>query len=258
LSYRRYDFSNIGENQTSRLQPHPLNDKVYGASEPDEDLLRSVAEHGIFNPIVINRKKEILSGTRRWLAAKAAGYEKVPVLILLSNDSDLLSELFLIESNRARVKTPEQIGREFTELKRIETGLAKQRIRSGKKIDPTAKWPEGGEAAAKAAKAVGLGVNSAKKIEAITAQADAGNFEARAVLDEVNRGEKSVNAAHKQIFKKDSAVLRQEDDSARILSSLFESGTVSRSKTPGLFHLTLRDLSEVQVREIAKNTLTKS
>ena len=75
-AYYRYDFSNICENQLSRLQPHPLNEKVYGASKPDKGLLESVAKHGVFNPIVINRNKEILSGTRRWLAGKSGRSRK--------------------------------------------------------------------------------------------------------------------------------------------------------------------------------------
>lgn len=77
--YRRLDFSGTYENQVARLRPHPLNDRVYGGSEPDADLLVSIREHGVMNPIVINRQKEILSGTRRWRAAKACGYKTSPL-----------------------------------------------------------------------------------------------------------------------------------------------------------------------------------
>ena len=64
MSYKRYDFSVPGENQTKRLAIHPLNTKIYGDTAPDTNLLESVKAYGIFNPIIVNRDKQILSGTK--------------------------------------------------------------------------------------------------------------------------------------------------------------------------------------------------
>jgi hypothetical protein len=52
-------------------------------------------------------------------------------------------ERHLIEFNRQRVKTPEQVGREVKELVRIESVFAKQRMLAGQKADPRAILPQG-------------------------------------------------------------------------------------------------------------------
>jgi hypothetical protein len=182
-----------------------LNEKIYGESLPDDALKASIATHGIFNPIIINRNKEIISGTRRWLAAQAAGFDRVPVISLLEETEDgLLSELFLIESNHYRDKTPEQKGREFIELKRIEAGLAKQRQAQspggkGKRLLKE-NLPEAitGQSRDKAADAVGLSAKTAEKLATVVQLADSGDEGARSVLDSVNAGEKSVSAAYRE------------------------------------------------------------
>lgn len=63
-------------------------------------LSESIKEHGIIQPIIINKEKNkyiIIAGERRWRAAKLAGLKKVPVVIMdLSNKSVL--EVSLIEN----------------------------------------------------------------------------------------------------------------------------------------------------------------
>ena len=255
--YRRYDFSNPGENETTRLKPHPLNEKIYGDSVPDAELKASIAENGIFNPIIINKNKEILSGTRRWLAAKAANFKKVPVLTFQSKDPDgLLSELFLIESNRARMKTMEQISREFTELKRIEGELATQRQEAGpnqfRGLEEI--LPEGlaGQARDKAAAAVNLSGRTAEKLEKVVRASDSGDEVAKGVLAEVNAGTKSISAAYRAIVPpKDPERMDLEENVAINLSKLFPAGYVHRSSKPGLFHLMVRFLTPKQIEQIS-------
>jgi hypothetical protein len=241
--YRRYDFSNLTENETTRLRSHPLNDKIYGASTPDEDLQTSIEENGVFNPIIINKNKEILSGTRRWLAAKKAGFKKVPVITLLSEGATgLLGEQFLIESNRARTKTEGQKVREVSELLRIEKELAKQRMSEGGKgraISPTLE----GRATEKVAEAIGWG---RKKVE--QAAEIVGSKKALAAVD----AGKSVHQAYRELHKKDPQKLTEGAALAKQLSKLFDNGEVSRSKKEGKFHLMLRDLEEKEIRSLSK------
>lgn len=240
--YRRYDFSNLTENETSRLRPHPLNDKIYGASTPDKELQKSVEENGVFNPLIINRNKEILSGTRRWLAAKKSGFKKVPVITLLSEGAlGLLGEQFLIESNRARVKTEGQKVREVAELLRIESELATLRMSDGgkgKAISPDLT----GQSADKVGDKVGWG---RKKVEQAVAVA-----ESKTALAAVDAG-KSVHQAYKEL-KKSPEKISEGALLAKQLSRLFKNGEVSRSKKEGAFHLLLRDLEEKEIRNLAK------
>jgi hypothetical protein len=239
--YRRYDFSNSTENETTRLRSHPLNDKIYGASTPDEDLQTSIEENGVFNPIIINKNKEILSGTRRWLAAKKAGFKKVPVITLLSEGATgLLGEQFLIESNRARTKTEGQKVREVSELLRIEKELAKQRqVRSVTAVSPEQK----GEATEKVAGKVGWGRKKVEQAAAIS--------ESKKALAAVDAG-KSVHQAYMELHKKDPQKLTEGAALAKQLSKLFDNGEVSRSKKEGKFHLMLRDLEEKEIRNLSK------
>jgi hypothetical protein len=194
-----YDFSVAGTNQTSRLRPHPLNAEIYGDSAPDVALVESIRQHGILNPIVINAQKEILSGTRRWLAAKELGLKSVPVITLanetwtkdkvLSERDVLRSQLFLVESNKARVKTEAQKDAEAAALLRIESELAKERQKQGRTnlADPT----EAGRAVDKVAKATGESAANVQKRIAI--------HETKMPADERNK--QSTNAAYENLPK---------------------------------------------------------
>lgn len=164
-----YEFSVPSTNQTSRLRPHPLNAEIYGDSTPDAALVKSIQQHGILNPIVINAQKEILSGTRRWLAAKELGLKSVPVITLANetwrkdrtlSDRDILrSQLFLVESNKARIKTESQKDAEAAALLRIETELAAARQRAGVRQN----LAEGGKAVEKVAAITGESPETVRK-----------------------------------------------------------------------------------------------
>jgi protein gp37/ParB-like chromosome segregation protein Spo0J len=109
-----------------RLRPHPKNREIYGDTADDE-LVRSVREHGVLTPITVTAKGVVVSGHRRLVAARAAGLREVPVTPLGSDDElDVLQAL--IESNRQRNKSNEQLGREAMELH----GVLAERNRRGR------------------------------------------------------------------------------------------------------------------------------
>lgn len=59
------DFIEI---EISKLKPDPVNKTVYGEEEPDLELVNSISEDGLLEPIVIDDNNVIISGHRRWLA----------------------------------------------------------------------------------------------------------------------------------------------------------------------------------------------
>ena len=64
------------------------------------DLVRSVRERGVVQPLLVRRKGdryEIIAGERRWRAAREAKLRDVPVILLDASDQDAL-ELALIEN----------------------------------------------------------------------------------------------------------------------------------------------------------------
>jgi ParB family chromosome partitioning protein len=65
------------------------------------ELADSIKQHGLLQPIVVLRREvgfEILSGERRWRAAKLAGLDRVPVVVRDETDPQHQAELRLIEN----------------------------------------------------------------------------------------------------------------------------------------------------------------
>lgn len=65
-----------------------------------QQLAESIKEHGIIQPIVLQKEQDyysIIAGERRWRAAKLAGLKEVPVIIMDISDKEVL-EISLIEN----------------------------------------------------------------------------------------------------------------------------------------------------------------
>ena len=200
----------MGEIRTEQLRPHPLNVKLYG-KETHADLLESIAKLGILEPIVYSRMSVnggdahyyILSGTRRWMAAKEMKLCEVPAREAHVDGLD--AERFLIEANRQRVKTKVQRLQEYKRLKEIETALAKERQREHANTAPgkkslAASLPQvNGEAREKAAETVGLKPRTAEKGLAVLNRAEAGDPKAKAALESIGREEMSVDRAYREV-----------------------------------------------------------
>lgn len=64
------------------------------------ELAQSIKEHGIIQPIILNKKDKyyvIVAGERRWRAAKLLGLKEVPAIVMELTDKDIL-EVSLIEN----------------------------------------------------------------------------------------------------------------------------------------------------------------
>jgi len=132
-----WESGDISEADPSNLRPHPKNTEIYGDTDDVDDLdatfKESVAEKGVLEPLVITNGKEIISGHRRWLAARDAGLTSVPVRYS-EFDSDLAEREALIEFNRQREKTPGQIVNEFEEMLAVERERGKRRKSEGGEV----------------------------------------------------------------------------------------------------------------------------
>jgi len=106
----------------NELQPNPLQPR--GVIKPDEliDLVESIREHGVLEPLVIAQTPagyQIIAGERRWRASKIAGLEMVPVVIKKTSPQGML-EMALVENVQRsdlnpleRAKAFERLGEEF-------------------------------------------------------------------------------------------------------------------------------------------------
>jgi ParB-like chromosome segregation protein Spo0J len=200
-----------------RLLPHPFNTKIYGVEQPDPDLVKSIREKGILDTVVVVSTTideqiglYILSGHRRVRAAKQIGC-KVPIQVLLDEGS-LWQESRILEFNRQRVKTPEMMSREYTELNRIELALAEKRRSQGIK--------ETVSASEKAAASVGVQAPWARKMEFIVQEADRGNPVAQQGLQEINARRATPESVYRkiQVKEEDSVRLHHKQVAARLES----------------------------------------
>src|SRR6266705_1216418 len=90
----------IYELETSQLQSNPLQPR--GVITPDSltDLVESIREQGILEPIVVARTPagyQIIAGERRWRAAKILGMVKVPVVVKETTPQGML-EMSIVEN----------------------------------------------------------------------------------------------------------------------------------------------------------------
>lgn len=86
--------------EINQLQPNPLQPR--GAITPESlvDLVDSIREHGILEPLVVAKTPagfQIIAGERRWRASRLAGLTHVPAIIRETSPKGML-EMALVEN----------------------------------------------------------------------------------------------------------------------------------------------------------------
>jgi ParB-like chromosome segregation protein Spo0J len=187
----------------ANLKPHPLSVATYGTGF-SENLTESVRTIGIMQPLVVAKATdEIIAGNSRAGAAREVGIVEVPVIYYHGTDP-LEIEAMVLDTNKMRVKTAEQLGREVTAWRRIESERAKLRMatNAGGQGMKTFSEAEKGAARDKAAEKVGVSGVTADKVAAVVAVID--NLERDGKKEEAAQlrtllNEKSIDAAHKEV-----------------------------------------------------------
>src|SRR3990167_8176679 len=83
-----------------QLQPNPLQPRGVITPESLVDLIDSIKEHGVLEPLVVAKTPagyQIIAGERRWRASKYAGLTHVPSVIKETSPRGML-ELAIIEN----------------------------------------------------------------------------------------------------------------------------------------------------------------
>jgi protein gp37 len=195
----------------SALRPHPMNKDIYGDGT-DDKFVESVRQVGVLTPLTIAFDARIISGHRRWEAAKRAGLLDVPAVRYASEDEDDIL-VALIESNRRdRERTSAQKAKEYRHLKRIyekRSGQGggrpakKTAETSGKDLPEVSRPKPAAKPTERAARDVGMSRPTADKAlavvevaEQLTAQGKP--EEAKRVEDALNR---KVSAGYREAEK---------------------------------------------------------
>lgn len=84
-----------------KVEPNPSQPRRVFDEEELQALSDSIAEHGIIQPLAVrdegNGYYMIIAGERRWRAARLAGLDEVPVIVLDADDRTVM-ELALVEN----------------------------------------------------------------------------------------------------------------------------------------------------------------
>lgn len=94
------------------------------------DLAQSIGQHGILQPLTVRRLAsgyyQIIAGERRWRAARMAGLEEVPAIIIEADDRKVM-ELGLIENLQREDLNPAEEARGYQTLME-EYGLTQEQV----------------------------------------------------------------------------------------------------------------------------------
>lgn len=119
----------IQEIEIELLQPNPLQPRGVITPESLVELVDSIREHGVLEPLVVADTPagfQIIAGERRWRAAKMAGLKTVPAIIKKSTPRKML-EMALVENVQRKDLNPLERAKAFQRLV-SEFGLSTREI----------------------------------------------------------------------------------------------------------------------------------
>lgn len=94
-------IGSVSEVGTDSIQPNPFQPRKSFDEEALAELTDSVKEHGVIQPITVRKmgydQYQIISGERRYRAARNAGLSSVPAYIKVADDQTML-EMALVEN----------------------------------------------------------------------------------------------------------------------------------------------------------------
>lgn len=100
------------------IEPSPY--QARGRMDPGrmEELVASIREHGLLQPVLVRPKGEryeLVAGERRWRAAREAGMEKIPALVRVLDDRQAL-EIGLVENLQREDLNPLEEARAYRRM----------------------------------------------------------------------------------------------------------------------------------------------
>lgn len=102
----------------SEVEPNPDQPRKIFDTEPLEALAESISQHGVIQPVVVRPKDGmymIVTGERRWRAARMAGLSEIPVIIIEADDKKA-AELALVENIQRKDLNPVEEARGYAAL----------------------------------------------------------------------------------------------------------------------------------------------
>ena len=104
---------------TNQLEPNPLQPRGIISPESLSELVLSIKEHGILEPLLVAKTPagyQIIAGERRWRAARIAKFEYVPTIIKKTTPRQML-EMAIVENIQRKDLNPLERAKAFLRLK---------------------------------------------------------------------------------------------------------------------------------------------
>jgi ParB family transcriptional regulator, chromosome partitioning protein len=101
------------------IRPNPYQPRKELNAVGLEELRNSIATHGVLQPILVRPAQdgyELISGERRWRAARLAGLETIPAVVRDSVSDEEMLELALVENVQRRDLSPIEKARGYQGL----------------------------------------------------------------------------------------------------------------------------------------------
>lgn len=211
------------------LQGNPLQPRGVITPESLVDLVDSIRQHGILEPLVVAKTPagyQIIAGERRWRASKIAGFKTVPSIIKETSPRGML-EMAIVENVQRVDLNPIDRAKAFIRLNE-EFGLSTSEVAI--RISKSQSYVSNSLRL--------LTLPDALKDGLLTGLITEGHARALAAIDDV----KLMVAAYKIVLKESGSVRRAEDLARRMKVQLRPLGGPATSFTP-LVH---QDIDEMR------------
>jgi ParB/RepB/Spo0J family partition protein len=96
--------------KVSSLKHHPKNKEIYTLSSIEE-LMESISEVGLLQPLTVDSRNQVISGNRRFESIKRLNWEEVDVIQRKVKKEE--EELILIHYNKQRIKSFKELINEY-------------------------------------------------------------------------------------------------------------------------------------------------
>ncbi len=104
--------AHFAELRVDRISPNPRQPRVVFDEEAMEELVQSIREVGLLQPVVVRSlgddRYELIMGERRWRAHQVAGLEVIPAIVRDTSDDDLLRDALLENLHRSQLNPLEE------------------------------------------------------------------------------------------------------------------------------------------------------
>ena len=111
-SLRPVDGAYFAELPVGAIRPNAVNPRTVFDEEAMAELVHSIKEIGLLQPVVVRRSGEdsyeLIMGERRWRASQMAGKTLIPAIVRETDDDDMLRDALLENLHRSQLNALEE------------------------------------------------------------------------------------------------------------------------------------------------------